>query len=140
MEHTITQSCSGMFVIQKVKGDINRRLAMQWNAEAHACGKQLNIGRYLVDLTEAKNTDSIIDQFEYAYSDLKKAGCIDRSACIAVLVSPDDHSYDFMVTVAQNAGLYIWLFRDREQAIQFLESQTEFPSSQIHLTANVESD
>jgi hypothetical protein len=120
MNYTITPSADGMFIILKVKGNINRRIAMEMNLDAHALGKRLRVGRYLVDVTEARNTDPIGESYEFAYSDMQKREGIDKFALVATLVSPDDHSHDFMETVARNAGLNVKIFTDKDEAMRFL--------------------
>jgi len=120
MDYTITHSIDGMFIMLKVKGNITRRTAMQLNLEAHALGKQLQVRRYLVDVTEAKNTDTTSENYGFAYSDMQKLEGIDKSARVATLVDPKDHSHDFMETVARNAGLNVRIFTDLDQAKRFL--------------------
>jgi hypothetical protein len=120
MEYTITPSIDGMFIILKVKGNITRRTAMQMNLEAHALGRQLQVRRYLVDVTEAKNTDAPLEDYEFAHSDMQKMEGIDKQARVATLVSPNDHSHDFMETVSKNAGLHVKIFTDPAEAKRFL--------------------
>lgn len=120
MDYTITPSIDGMFIILKIKGSINREIAMRLNLEAHALGKQLHVRRYLVDVTEAKNTDTITGNYNFAYSDMQQMEGIDKRACVATLVSPDDHSHDFIGTVARNAGLNVEIFTDADEARRFL--------------------
>ena len=120
MDYTITHSIDGMFIMLKVKGNITRRTAMQLNLEAHALGKQLQVRRYLVDVTEAKNTGTTSENYGFAYSDMQKLEGIDKGARVATLVDPNDHSHDFMETVARNAGLNVRIFKDLDQAKRFL--------------------
>jgi len=120
MSYEITPSEDHQIIVIKVTGEINRKTAMRQNREAHALGKELGINRYLVDLKEARNTDPIVDQYNFAYEDMAKAEGIDRSAVVAVLVSEDDRTHDFIVTVTRNAGLNVSLFTDREKAMAFL--------------------
>ena len=120
MVHTITPSPDGQYIILKIIGDITRNLAMQYNLEAHKTGEQLDINKYLEDLTESRNVDNPIDSYEFAYDDMQTTPGIDRFARVAVLVSPDDHTHNFIETVTQNTGLDVTLFRDREQAINHL--------------------
>ena len=100
---------------------INRETAMRNNREAHALGQKLGITSYLVDVTEARNTDSVMDSYNFAYSDMPNAEDIDKTARVALLVNPDDTSHDFIETVARNAGLSVTKFTDRELAISFIE-------------------
>ncbi len=120
MEYTITPSIDGMFITLKIKGHITRESATQLNLEAHALGKQLKIRRYLVDVTEARNTDTVTGNYDFAYSDMQKMEGIDKSAKVAILVDPSDHTHDFIETVTRNAKLNVRIFTDPEQAMRFL--------------------
>ena len=120
MKYTITPSADGKYIILKIKGEINRKTINQPNLKAHALGKKLCIERYLIDVTEAENTDSILDSYEFAYSDMINTEEIDKNAHAAILVSPGDHSHDFIETVLINAGLKVKLFRDPDLARSFL--------------------
>ena len=119
MAYSITPSDDGKYIILKVTGDFNRKLAIQYDLESHALGKSLGISRYLVDLTEARNTNTTVEDYEFAYRDMKTPE-IDRMAVVAILVSPGDHSHDFTETVTRNAGLNTKLFTDRDLAIRYL--------------------
>ena len=70
MNYTITPSSDGSHIRIKVKGDINRTSALGMNRDAHALGMKLNIHRYLVDITESRNTDSVLNNYEFAYRDM----------------------------------------------------------------------
>jgi hypothetical protein len=118
--YTITPATDGPYIILEVTGNINRQLAMQQNIEAHALGKQLRLNRYLVDVTEARNTDSVADSYDFAYKDMSDTPQIDRAARVATLVRPGDSSHDFIEIVAKNAGLDVTLFSDRELAVRHL--------------------
>lgn len=119
MTYTIRKSRDGKYIHLKVKGPTTRESAMAHNIEAHALGRKLGINRYLVDLTESRNVESVIDNYEFAYKDMKTPQ-VDPAARVAVLVSPGDHSHDFIETVARNAGLDMTLFTNQEQARRHL--------------------
>ena len=120
MSYTISPSADKKYIVLKHFGEINRKLGLERVIEAHALGAKLGINRYLVDLTEAKNVDSIHESYEYAYEDSKTANGIDRGARAAMLVDPEDHSHDFVETALRNAGHNVTLFRDRDSAISHL--------------------
>jgi len=120
VNYTVAPSADGSFIVIKACGDITRRDASQISLEAHALGKQLRINHYLVDVTEARNIDPIMENYRFAYSDLANADGITRLEFVAVLVSPDDHSHDFAETVCRNAGFNITIFRDPVEARQAL--------------------
>jgi hypothetical protein len=120
MDYEITPSTDGKFIAIKIKGDITRQDAMRVNLEAHALGRQLQVRRYLVDVTEARHSGSAVDDYEFANQDMQQTEGIDQCARVATLVSRGDHSHDFMETAARNAGLDVTLFTDPEQAKRFL--------------------
>lgn len=117
---TNTVSPDGKYIIQKIVGEINAELALDFNRETHAIGRRLGIGHYLVDATECRNTDSPIDDYNFAYSDMPDDPSVDRFAVVALLVDPKDHSHDFVETVCRNAGLDVTIFRDRDAAVRHL--------------------
>lgn len=119
MPYIITPSKNGKYINVKVKGDIDTKIAMSYNIEAHALGKKLGINRYFVDLSKSRNIESVADNYKFAYEDMKTP-LIDKSARVAALVAPEDHSHDFIETVLQNSGFSIRIFTDRKLAKNFL--------------------
>jgi hypothetical protein len=105
-------------------GAFTNQLAMAQNIESHELGRQKGINRYLVDLTNSHFAGSIVDHYQFAYEELPKEAAIDLLAKVALLVSPQDHSHDFMETVARNSGINLTIFRDRELAIRHLISDS----------------
>jgi hypothetical protein len=120
MPYSIKPSQDGKYILVTVQGDMTRALAMEHNRESHALGRKLGIRRYLVDLRKSRNVESLLDGYQFAYQDMPQQPEIDRSARVAILVSPGDHSHDFIETVSRNSGLDVTLFRDYEQAIAHL--------------------
>jgi len=120
MSYTIKPSEDGKYIVLKHWGELTSALAMERNLEAHALGAELGITRYLVDGTESRNVDTVTKTYKFAYEDIKIPPGINQNARIAMLVSPEDHSHDFVETVTRNAGQDVTLFRDREKAIDHL--------------------
>jgi len=119
MTHRIYPSPDGKYIIQEVEGDYNRKRALELNIEAHAIARGLGINRFLVDLTQARNVDSVYDSYEFSYEDMQIEE-INQFARVAVLVEIGDHSHDFIETVSRNAGSDVTLFRDAEKARRHL--------------------
>ncbi len=115
-----TVSPDGKYIIQKIIGEIDARIANALNQDLVEMDRRHNINRYLTDLTECRNVDSLVDNYNYAYRDLPSDPLIDRSARVALLVAPADHSHDFIETACRNAGFDVTLFRDRDEAIRHL--------------------
>jgi hypothetical protein len=127
MVYAISPSKDQKYIVLKHWGELNGKLAMERVVEAHVLGAKLGIARYLVDLTEAKNVDTVTKSYRYAYQDTKTLPEIDKNVRVAMLVSHDDHSHDFVETVLRNAGHNVMLFRERELAIKHLLAETQDP-------------
>jgi hypothetical protein len=119
---TVSVADDRSYIVLKYVGMINRELAAKFNLRAHALGHELGINHYLVDVTEARNTESTVGNYEFAYDDMHAAP-FDRHAVVATVVSPDDHSHDFVEIVCRNAGLNVTHFRDRAAALEHLARQ-----------------
>ena len=120
MSHSISTSEDGKYIILEIIGDITAEIIMKMIIEAHAIGEKQGISRYLVDGTQARNVSTITDNYQFAYDNMKSTPGINIHARVAMLVSLDDHSHDFVETVTQNAGFNAKMFRDRTQAIEYL--------------------
>lgn len=128
MEYRIEPSPEREYVILKIVGDFIGQEMMQMVLESHALGLELGIHRYLVDVTEARNIDSILGHYNFAHRDMQQVDGIDPHARVAGLVSPGDHSHDFVVTVSANAGMHLSLFTELDAALDHLN--TSKPSSE----------
>ena len=120
MSYRVWPSDDGKYIILEVQGDIDRSAAMEFNLAAHTLGRKLGIDRILLDMTASRNVESVTSAYKFAYEDMSDPPGIDRNARVAVLVSPEDHSHDFLMTVVRNSGLNATLFHDRQAAIEHL--------------------
>jgi hypothetical protein len=75
--------------------------------------------RFLVDLREAELTESVGQQYEFAYKRAEKAG-LRRSWRIALLIAPTDESHDFLAIALQNAGYSLRCFDNESAAVDWL--------------------
>jgi hypothetical protein len=119
LTYTITPSPDKTYITIKVTGNITRESAMEHNIKAHALGKNLGINRFLMDMTEARNNESIINNYKFAYEDMTTPD-IDPAARVAVVISPGDTSHDFAITANINAGFNVTVFNDIEKAKEYL--------------------
>ena len=120
MSYEIYLSEDGKYIVAKHWGKLTSELVMERTQEAHELGEKLGITRHLMDVTEAVNVDSVSKTYKFAYIDLRALPGINLNVRVAVLVSPEDRSHDFVETVTRNAGQDVTLFRDRELAIKHL--------------------
>jgi hypothetical protein len=117
---SIEPSADGIYIIVKLFGSYTCSRSMEDTLAAHALGEKLGLDRYLVDLEECRNTDSIVANYEFAKKNMMEEPGFNKRAIVALLVSPDDHSHDFVETVSRNAGLSVRIFRDRNSAEEYL--------------------
>lgn len=123
MEYSINPSENRDYIILKVVGDFTAKAFMKCVVESHTLGKEMGIHCYLVDVTNARNIDSAFGNYEFAYSDMKMTEGTDPLARVAGLVSPGDHSHDFVETVSNNAGMSLRLFTDPAEAKSYLANK-----------------
>lgn len=120
LEYSINPSADHQYIILEVQGEFTAIIFMKCIVEAHTLGKEMGIRSYLVDVTRARNVDSALETQMFAYSDMKTTAGVDPFARVAGLVSPGDHSHDFVETASGNAGMFLKLFTDRAEAIDYL--------------------
>lgn len=124
MNNEIKVSDSGKYIIVNVNTDMTRTLAEQLGAEATHLGKKKNINLFFYDLRNSINKESINANYIFAKQEVLK---IEPSYLnkIAMLVSPNDKSHDFVETVLRNAGHNVLIFNDEEKALSWLLEETE---------------
>ena len=102
-----------------VHGELTKDNALLMNQEAHQVGRENGISKYLVDVTDARNVESVANNYQLAYKDMKHE-TYDRHAKVAFLVHPEDHSHDFVEMVFFNSGFNVKLFKEKDHALSFL--------------------
>ena len=120
MAYAITKPDQKNYILLKITGVSDRASTIKQIVEAHEFGNELGIRHYLVDVTESQNGRSVMEDYALAYEDLGEDPRINRFAIVAVLVSPDDHSFDFFEVASKNAGWLLQLFRDEGDAVGYL--------------------
>ncbi|MDY6824365.1 MAG: STAS/SEC14 domain-containing protein [Thermodesulfobacteriota bacterium] len=119
MDYEVSVSSCNTYVCCRVKGDFTAEEARIFTMDAENLSREKGIKRFLFDMRRGRNASSIFRNYEYAYNDMHEMG-VTRSARSAMLVGPEDKSHDFVETVCQNAGYNVRLFRDEQEAIEWL--------------------
>jgi isopentenyldiphosphate isomerase len=120
MINEIKISDNGKYIIVRVKENMTRTLAERLGLEAVQLGNTKNITRFLYDLRDSRNTETINANYIFANQDMKRIEPNPENM-IAMLTSPNDKSHDFIETVLRNAGYTVKLFIDEAEAIAWLE-------------------
>jgi hypothetical protein len=120
MSYKIFLSEDEKYIITKHWGEITSDILLIRIQEAHALGDKLGITKHLMDVTEAKNVESVADTYNFANLDVRKYPGIKLNVRVAVLIDPDDHTHDFAETATRNAGQDVTIFTDRALAVKHL--------------------
>lgn len=124
MNYEIKVSDSGKYIIVLINADMTRTLAEQAGLEATHLGKKHNINLFFYDLRNSINRETVNANYIYAKQEVQKIEP-DYANKIAMLVSPNDKSHDFVETVLRNAGHNVLIFHDKQKALDWLLEETE---------------
>lgn len=124
MNYEVKVSDSGKYIIVRVNTDMTRALADQTGLEATHLGKKNNINLFLYDLRNSINRETVNANYIYAKQEVQKIEP-DYANKIAMLVSQNDKSHDFVETVLRNAGHNVLIFHDEEKALSWLLESTD---------------
>jgi hypothetical protein len=119
MDYQVKLSDDGQFVWATFYQSVTMDLAQQVSQEAIQLARLHTASKFLHDVRGYENKDSVIKNYTYAYKTAAAIGYQNKDA-IAILHDRDDHSHDFMETVARNAGFTLKLFTELDKAIQWL--------------------
>ncbi|MBP1682527.1 MAG: hypothetical protein H6Q27_90 [Ignavibacteriaceae bacterium] len=123
MTKEIKVSDNGKYIIVRVDEDMTRTLAESLGLEAMHLGIKKNLNKFLYDLRNSRNKETINANYIFAKQDLKRLDPNPTNK-IGLLTSPNDKSHDFIETVLRNAGYNVKLFIVEEEAIIWLEEET----------------
>jgi len=121
MDCQFIRSAKDDYLTLSYSGEVNRDTIFNSTLKAHEFGRIHGLKKYLADFANAVNTDTAENTYDFAYINVQQSKIIDKSAIVAILVAPDDHSHDFAETVCRNIGYNVTLFRDRKKAIEYLK-------------------
>lgn len=139
MTYTVECDDRAGLVIVRVVGELTVEAAAEYTQAAQAAGGERGITRYLIDVRQARNVESTLANYQFAYTTLPEIRAA-RSNRVAVLHAPHDHSHDFVETVSRNAGYNVRMFDDLEEALGWLHtaasaSMIERPALALPCTA-----
>ena len=120
MDYSIEISANGKYLLVVIEVDITTKNARSWMLELIELSRDTGIKQYLYDVRKVKNVSNIADNYYYSNKDVSELN-LDRSSRQAILVSPEDHSHDFIETTMLNAGYEVKIFVDESEAIEWLE-------------------
>lgn len=98
-------------------------IAKRFTQAVYDLSRDRHISRFLVDVRSAPNVSGVLDNYRFAYEDMKDFD-FPRNARAAILIAMGDESHNFVETASQNAGRDVRVFDDEEAATAWLEVGT----------------
>ena len=122
MDYEISISEHRSYIIIKFYAAMTTSVACRCGREIVRLAAEHNINRFLFDVTQSTNIQSVTDNYYFAYSDIEDFS-FPKASRSAFLVSAGDRSHDFITTAFLNAGYLVKLFSDKEEAVTWLEER-----------------
>ncbi len=119
MDYEISISDPKAFLYIRINVPVTSDLVKTFIKDAIRKNNELELEKLLIDVRGVKNIASTWNNYNLVYRELKEMG-FNRGWKIAILVSPEDSSHDFIETLAKNAGYHCKLFREENRAIEWL--------------------
>jgi hypothetical protein len=126
MDYQVSLAAGGRYILIKVMVPMTSAVGARCGADAVRLGTEKNIERFLFDLRDSPNVQSMVDNYEFAHKEIADFG-FPKSSRSAFLVRPDDRSHDFIDTALFNAGYVTKMFIDEATAIAWLEQEVVAP-------------
>ncbi len=119
MDYKISISENRNYIILKYLVPMTTKVAIESGPEMMRLAIENNISKFLFDMRKSQNVQSPSGNYFFANEDIQKFN-FPRNTRSAFLVSPDDHSHDFITTAFLNAGYIVAQFSSEEEAIKWL--------------------
>ena len=120
MSFVVSLSENGKYILCRVSGPMTATTAIEFSAEMDKLARKHGINRFLTDVRDAPNVSSVVENHQFADSDMKALG-LQKNVRAAILTRQSDRSHDFVEFATQNAGYNVRLFDDEQAAITWLE-------------------
>ena len=120
MDYDVSLPDGGRYILIKIFVPMTSEIGRRCGTDASRLGDEKKVNRYLFDLRDSPNIQSVAQNYDFAYSELADFG-FSRNSLSALLVRPNDRSHDFIETAFRNAGYPVKLFTDEVSAISWIE-------------------
>ena len=119
MDYEIMTSEDKSYILVCTYKPISRQMIFEINQKVVKQAETSSIIKFLYDVRNSPNDESVMNNYNIAYEDAKTVG-FGRTAKIAVLHNQDDSSHEFVMTVAKNSGYNFRLFISKQDVVAWL--------------------
>lgn len=123
MDFEVSVANSGRYILVKVFVPMTSATGVRCGNDAARLGLERKVDRYLFDMRDSPNVQSVVDNYEFAHKEITDFG-FPKNSRSAFLVRPNDKSHDFINMAFYNAGYVTKLFTAEAAAIAWLEEET----------------
>ncbi len=120
MDYEISISENLDYIVIRVHKPMTTELSLRCGPEIVRLAEENNINRFMFDVRESVNIQSVTKNYYFAYKDIAEFE-FPRASRSAFLVDKNDRSHDFITTAFLNAGYIVKIFNDESSAIKWLE-------------------
>ena len=124
MEYEISIAENCMYIRIKYFAPMTTELAFKSGPELNRLAAENGIRRFLFDMQESSNVQSVTDNYFFANQHLPNMD-FPKDSRSAFLIPPLDHSHDFITMAFQNAGYTVAKFSAEAEAISWLCADLE---------------
>ncbi|MBL1212675.1 MAG: hypothetical protein HND52_04825 [Ignavibacteriae bacterium] len=122
MDYEVSIADNGNYIIIKYYVPMTTEVALKSSSELMDLSEQHNIKRFLFDMRESANVQSITANYNFANKEVQTFE-FPRNSLSAFLVRPNDNSHDFITTVFLNAGYAVEKFTSEKKAVNWLTAE-----------------
>ncbi|MBN2038943.1 MAG: hypothetical protein JW864_02810 [Spirochaetes bacterium] len=119
MNYEIMIPESKKFILCRIKKPVTIDFSREFMLETEQAGIRHNISHFLFDARNCRNVEKIHKTYRFIHEEMNELG-LRRSSRVAILVSTDDDSHDFVEVVCKNTGYNVKLFTDQNKAVRWL--------------------
>ncbi|MBN1676362.1 MAG: hypothetical protein JXR37_35285 [Kiritimatiellae bacterium] len=108
------------YVCVRIEGSMTKAGTIRFLSAAARHARQIDTHRFLLDLRDAQNVTSTLDDYEIAYRELENLG-IWRGSKLALFTRSKSATDSFFQVVAYNAGYLCEIFSEEAAAVKWLQ-------------------
>ena len=112
------------YILIKYFVPMTTEVGLKSGAELKRSATENGITRFLFDMRESTNVQSVTDNYFFANQDIQTSG-FPRNSLSAFLIKPSDNSHDFITTAFKNAGYAVAKFATEDEAVKWLNANLE---------------
>jgi len=125
VSYSLSLAENDSIIVLKIIGTSYASRSFEYTKEVLDYATKHSVTKLLIDCTESKYLDNYFNISNYVINNMKKLPDYCFQMRIALLVSQDDHSRDFLASAFISSGYEYKLFHDRDQAIKYIKEKSE---------------